>query len=142
MVCASAQYLGYGFWDLAQRESFFDWFLFPSVALQMLVQARARTMRARSISLGLGAVGALSMIPWLGKPTYALFTLVQIVSLLMDRDIPLPWRARLGRFQLAFEPIRPGDVELAVQRDPHDVVGHVIGGQFEPGHPRAQLTLD
>ena len=37
-VVLSGQYLLYGYWDLAQRESFFDWFLLPSVALQLVAQ--------------------------------------------------------------------------------------------------------
>ncbi len=28
-VVLSGQYLLYGYWDLAQRESFFDWFMLP-----------------------------------------------------------------------------------------------------------------
>src|ERR1700722_9269938 len=37
-VVLSGQYLLYGYWDIAQRESFFDWFLLPSVALQLVAQ--------------------------------------------------------------------------------------------------------
>src|SRR5208283_3794432 len=41
-VVLSGQYLLYGYWDLAQRESFFDWFMLPAVALQLVAQARWR----------------------------------------------------------------------------------------------------
>jgi hypothetical protein len=83
-VVLSAQYLAYKYWDLAQRESFFDWFMLASVALQLVAQA-ARP--ARSQAWLLAATGALSAIPWFGKPTYALFTLVQVVALLSDRTM-------------------------------------------------------
>ena len=47
-VVLSGQYLLFGYWDLAQRESFFDWFMLPSVALQLVAQApRASAGAAR-----------------------------------------------------------------------------------------------
>jgi hypothetical protein len=69
----SAQYLAFLYWDLAQRESFFNWFMLASVALQL------QTGPARKRLLPL--VGALSFITWFGKPTYALFTLFQLLAL-------------------------------------------------------------
>lgn len=63
-----AQYLGYDFWDTAQRESFLDWFMLASIALQ----ARGGATFAS---------GALSFVPWLGKPTYAIFTIAQLAGL-------------------------------------------------------------
>lgn len=94
-VVLSGQYLLYGFWDLAQRESFFDWFMLPSVALQLVAQrpdkgSRARRREAKLLVL----VGALSVTPWFGKPTYALFTFGQMATLASDRGQPLGrWRA-------------------------------------------------
>jgi len=46
------------------------------------------------------AMGALSLIPWFGKPSFALFTFAQLVVLLLDRDLSLPRRARLVRFAI------------------------------------------
>jgi hypothetical protein len=90
-VVLSGQYLLYGYWDLAQRESFFDWFLLPSVALQLVAQARlgggAAQPPSRQGGRWLAAAGALSVIPWFGKPTYALFTVAQLIALLSD-DVP------------------------------------------------------
>ncbi|MDP9036298.1 MAG: hypothetical protein M3O50_15965 [Myxococcota bacterium] len=83
-VVLGAQYLLYGFWDLAQRESFFDWFMLPSVALQLVAQARLVHAEGRGQLVLLGGVGALSVVPWFGKPTYALFTLAQVAALLLD----------------------------------------------------------
>ena len=37
-VVLSGQYLTYLYWDLAQRESFFDWFMLSGVALQLYAQ--------------------------------------------------------------------------------------------------------
>jgi hypothetical protein len=81
-----AQYLAYGFWDTAQRESFFDWFVLASVALQ------AASDRPRALALS----GAFSLLPWLGKPTYAVFTIVQAIAIGLGADR----RNRMGRFAL------------------------------------------
>jgi hypothetical protein len=78
-VVLSGQYLLYGYWDIAQRESFFDWFMLPSVALQLVATSRRHT---RLLAL----VGALSVVPWFGKPTYVLFTLVQFTVLVLDDE--------------------------------------------------------
>lgn len=97
-VTLSGQYLLYGFWDVAQRESFLDWFMLPAVALQLVAQRpystaeRPRGPRTRRIGL-FALMGALSVIPWFGKPTFALFTVAQLVTLLVDRNSPVP-RAR------------------------------------------------
>jgi hypothetical protein len=97
-VVLSGQYLLYGFWDLAQRESFFDWFMLPSVALQLVAQRPRKGAPARRLeALLLVAVGALSVTPWFGKPTYALFTVGQVVTLVVDREQALDrWPAVLA----------------------------------------------
>jgi hypothetical protein len=84
-VVLSGQYLLYGYWDLAQRESFFDWFMLPSVALQLAVQALPATRCAPLLVL----VGATSIVPWFGKPTYLLFTLAQLMALCVDDGLAL-----------------------------------------------------
>jgi hypothetical protein len=94
-VVLSGQYLLYGYWDTAQRESFFDWFLLPSVALQLVAQRAL--LRGKGLPL-LGLVGALSVIPWFGKPTYVLFTLAQLVAIALDDDLAVPRRKALGVF--------------------------------------------
>ncbi|HZU84098.1 MAG TPA: hypothetical protein VE987_14315 [Polyangiaceae bacterium] len=83
-VVLSAQYLLFGYWDLAQRESFFDWFTLPSVALQLVAQAPWMRAVPRRRALLFAAVGALSVVPWFGKPTYALFTFVQLAVIVVD----------------------------------------------------------
>ncbi len=99
-VILSGQYLLYGYWDLAQRESFFDWFMLPSVALQLVAQAPrgAGADGARRQARLLGAVGALSIVPWFGKPTFALFTLAQLVTILADDGLALPRRRAVRAF--------------------------------------------
>lgn len=81
-TACSAQYLTYGFWDTAQRESFFDWFILVSVALWYATDET----RSRRGMLLVATAGALSFVPWLGKPTFALFTLSQIAALVFERD--------------------------------------------------------
>jgi len=101
-VVLSAQYLRYLFWDLAQRESFFDWFMLVAVGLQLaalspLVRPRVRTGL-------LVASGALSVIPWFGKPTYALFTFAQLATLALaepcERDAKQERRGWIKAFAL------------------------------------------
>src|SRR5579859_2387862 len=90
-VVLGAQYLQYDFWHSAQRESFFDWLMLPSVALQLVAQCPTTRPRGRSIALTM-ATGALSVAPWFGKPTYALFTLLQLAVLAAE---PPPETSRL-----------------------------------------------
>jgi hypothetical protein len=94
-VVLGAQYMHYIFWDTAQRESFFDWFMLSSCALQLYVQSSAPSRSTKPL---LGVAGALSLIPWFGKPTYALFTLAQLAALLADGDFALTRRSRLSSF--------------------------------------------
>ncbi|HEY8088122.1 MAG TPA: hypothetical protein VIF09_09755, partial [Polyangiaceae bacterium] len=54
----------------------------PSIGLQLVAQGRPRNARLLVLA------GALSVIPWFGKPTYALFTVVQLVTLALDHDVP------------------------------------------------------
>jgi hypothetical protein len=103
-VVLSGQYLLFGYWDLAQRESFFDWFMLPSVALQLIAQAArpagGRGRSARRQALLLGVCGALSLIPWFGKPTFALFTLAQLLAIGIDDRLVLPRKSAFLAFAL------------------------------------------
>lgn len=71
-----AQYVAYGYWDSAQRESFFDWFVLAAIALHALAPRRPML---------LALAGAASIAPCFGKPTYALFTLAQAFAIALDR---------------------------------------------------------
>jgi hypothetical protein len=110
-VVLSGQYLLFGYWDLAQRESFFDWFMLPSVALQLVAQAACwgnagsagsaggATSRLRSRTTTLLAVcGALSLVPWFGKPTFALFTFAQLAAILADSHLAIPRKKAMLAF--------------------------------------------
>jgi hypothetical protein len=83
-VVMSGQYLLYKYWDLAQRESFFDWFLLASAALQLVAQAPPPASSPGRRTPLLALAGTLSVVPWFGKPTYALFTGAQLIALLAD----------------------------------------------------------
>jgi hypothetical protein len=101
-VVLSAQYQLYLYWNQAQRESFCDWFFLASVGLQVARPART----ARAASWQLVAIGALSSITWLGKPSFALFTVMQLGVLLVDRGergrpaFALDRKARVLRFAM------------------------------------------
>lgn len=127
-VALSAQHLMYLYWDLAQRESFFDWFLLPALGLQLVAQDKLRGARGGAALLV--CAGALSAIPWFGKPTYVAFTAAQVLALVVDRGLRLSWKARLGLFaagaaigaatQLAFLGIY-GDIGAFLRISIHDV---------------------
>ncbi len=85
----TAQYVAYGYWDTAQRESFFDWFVLTSVGLQIVAQSLLRpgaiAPRTRRFAVVLLALsGAASVLPWFGKPTYVFFTIGQVSTLAFD----------------------------------------------------------
>lgn len=93
-VVLAGQYALYLYWNQAQRESFCDWFLLPSIALQAARPAEG----ARAASRRVIAIAALSTITWFGKPSFVLFTAMQLAVLLLDRELVLSWRARLASF--------------------------------------------
>jgi hypothetical protein len=92
-VVLSGQLLQYIWWDLAQRETFFDWFLIAGVGVQLVAQrdlGSSVSKRGRGILI---LAGALSAIPWFGKPTYCLFTVTQALAILLDDEL------RIGRLR-------------------------------------------
>lgn len=93
-VVLAGQYALYLYWNQAQRESFCDWFLLPSIALQI---SRPKG-GARASSLRVLAVAALSTVTWFGKPSFAFFTLAQLGALLLDDEVPISRRARVRNF--------------------------------------------
>jgi hypothetical protein len=98
-VVLLGQYLLYIFWDLAQRESFCDWFLFPSLGIQLAAQG---ALRRRDVGRGplvlVGLSAGLTVIACFGKPTFALFLLAQLVTLLIDDEARATFRQRLAAF--------------------------------------------
>lgn len=133
-VVLSGQLLMYLYWDLAQRETFFDWFLLPGVGLQMLAQDRLRRgLGAATNAWGrrlLVVAGALLAIPCFGKPTYAFFVVAQLAVLAVDQDLSLGRRGRLAWFfgglalgggsQLAFL-LAYGDIGAFWRISSHDI---------------------
>jgi|HubBroStandDraft_6_1064221.scaffolds.fasta_scaffold36544_2 hypothetical protein len=98
-VVLSGQYLLFGYWDIAQRESFFDWFMLSAVALQLVAQAHWSGGESPRRQLALLALaGALSVIPWFGKPTYAIFSVIQLAALLADDQLVTTRRRALAAF--------------------------------------------
>jgi hypothetical protein len=104
-VVLSGQYLLYGYWDIAQRESFFDWFLLPSIGLQLVAQrslglpAESRAPRGhRNARRLLAVAGLLAVIPWFGKPTYLVFTGAQLLAIVLDDELAVPRRKAVLAF--------------------------------------------
>ncbi len=97
-----AQYLAYGYWDTAQRESFFDWFVLVGVSAgitgQRALAQVARGARAEGRAFAwLALSGAASATTVLGKPTYALFAVAQMIALVLD-TVPIRIGRRLAPF--------------------------------------------
>lgn len=93
-VALAAQYALHLYWNMAQRESFADWFLLPSIALQV-AQPNARTAYRRVV-----VIAALSTIAWFAKPPFAIFTALQALVILADNDLALDRRRRVGALLL------------------------------------------
>lgn len=88
-VVLAGQYALYLYWNQAQRESFSDWFLLPSLALQI----------GRRRERHLVWIAALSTLTWFAKPSFVLFTAVQLFAVLVDQ-MELSRPRRLARFAL------------------------------------------
>lgn len=107
-VVMSGQLLLYLYWDLAQRETFFDWFVLASVGLQLVAQRSLRGEVTRALSpLAsvraaplLAVAGALTFVTWFGKPTFAIFSVVQALAILFDNELSLRRRDALAAFFL------------------------------------------
>src|SRR5262249_29187229 len=81
----------------AQRESFCDWFLLPSIALQVApIPTVERPRRASVVRVLL--VAALSTITWFGKPSFVLFTLLQLGVVFVDTGSALSRWERVKTF--------------------------------------------
>jgi hypothetical protein len=96
LVVLGAQYVPYGFWNLAQRESFSNWFLLPSLAICLWAQAPMPTQsRCGTRAWAIGAAGLFSALACLGKPTYVLFVAAQVLAIVAVRDAPISRPTRL-----------------------------------------------
>lgn len=114
-VVLAGQYQLFTYWNQAQRESFCDMFLLPSLALQLLPAPRD----ARGARVRLAAIFALSSITWLGKPTFVLFTAMQGAVALFDREGPLSRRTKLPWIAVgAALGVLPPLLYLVVKGDP------------------------
>jgi hypothetical protein len=88
----------YSYWDFTQRESFYDWFILGALACDLRARAAAKPARARGWLI---AAGALSITPWFGKPTCALFTLVHLLLIACsEREVALSRVKQLLAFGL------------------------------------------
>jgi hypothetical protein len=93
-VALSGQYALYSYWNQAQRESFSDWFLLPSITLQ-IARPNERTAFRRIV-----VVAALSTLTWFGKSSFVFFTAMQFAVVLIDPNVALPRRTRTLAFAL------------------------------------------
>jgi hypothetical protein len=85
-VVLSAGYLLFDWWSHAQRESFFDDLLVPSIGLQLWAQRPAAPAGRRRILLALA--GGLGAVTWFGKPTCVLYSATQALALVVDDERP------------------------------------------------------
>ncbi len=85
-VVLSAGYLLFDWWSHAQRESFFDDLLVPSIGLQLLGHRPGTPARRRRILFALA--GGLGAVTWFGKPTCVLYSAAQALVLVVDDELP------------------------------------------------------
>ncbi|MFI5308414.1 MAG: hypothetical protein ACHQ53_13740 [Polyangiales bacterium] len=92
-----AQYVSfYSYWDFTQRESFYDWFILSALACDVRARSSGSGPAARRWLL---AAGALSITPWFGKPTCAVFTLVHVLMIVLSEPgVALSRRKQLRAF--------------------------------------------
>ncbi len=93
-VVLMAQYNMYLAWNQAQRESFCDWFLLPSLAMQ----AMALPITPRAAQRRIATIAALSAVTWFGKTPFVLYTALQFAVLMLDQKAPLGRRERAASF--------------------------------------------
>lgn len=95
-VVLAGQYALYLYWNQAQRESFCDWFLLPSLALQaMRPSVDPKSARRRIV-----ICAALTAITLFSKPAFVFFVLLQLGVFLIDRDSTFSRRSRFKLFAL------------------------------------------
>lgn len=99
-VILTGQHLLYLYWDLAQRETFFDWFMLSAVALQLYAERELRNPVGKHALFVLALAGALGVIPWFGKPTYVIFSAVQVAALLLNDQATISRKKRLSTLVL------------------------------------------
>ncbi len=88
VIVLLSAYFSFNFWDTAQRDGLYFLWILLSVAAQIEGVSRGHP--------GLLVLsGALSGITWLGKPTFILFSLVQLLPLWLEhkRARPTSWFA-------------------------------------------------
>jgi hypothetical protein len=85
-----SQYTRFDWWSTTQREALYSMMLFGSIALQSL--AHRSKVRPRAFMLFAGAA-MLSSLTWFGKPPCAVFAVLQLLVLWLDRkEVDLPGR--------------------------------------------------
>jgi hypothetical protein len=92
-VVLAGQYGLYLYWNQAQRESFCDWFLLPSLMLQAM---RPGPTPKRRIAV----IAGLTSITLFSKPAFIFFSLMQLVALLLDPAVGLTKKERVKWFAL------------------------------------------
>ncbi len=85
-VVLSAGYLVFGWWEHAQRESFFDDLLVPAVALELWALRPSTPPRARHRMFAI--VGALAALTWFGKPSCLLYGAGLVLVIAVDDELP------------------------------------------------------
>lgn len=85
-VVLSGGYLLFDWWSHAQRESFFDDLLLPSIAFQLCAHRPGARPRERHVFLAIA--GLLSALTWFGKPSCLVYTLGQAVVVVIDDELP------------------------------------------------------
>ncbi len=94
LTVLAAQYTRYDWWHTAQREAFYSILVLTSLSLQSI----GHSTRDRRLALAAFLLaGITTSLTWFGKPPCAIFSVLQVAVLFLDRkSIELPLKQALG----------------------------------------------
>jgi hypothetical protein len=95
-VVLSAGYFLFDWWSHAQRESFFDDLIVPSIGLQLWAHRPGTSPRHRRVLFAIA--GALGALTWFGKPSCVVYSAIQALAIVADDELPGAALAHLRAF--------------------------------------------
>ncbi len=143
LTMLGSQYTRYDWWHTAQREALYSVLVLTSLGLQSIGHTTA--VRRRALA-AFALAGLVTSLTWFGKPPCAVFAVLQLGVLVLDRkNVALPLRQALGAaavgalasgatmlaFALAYEDIGRGLELLAkVPRLHHTIWNETLLGAY------------
>ena len=143
LALLGAQYVRYDWWHTAQREAFYSVLVLTSLSLQSIAHS---TRGRRRALVAFGLAGVTTSLTWFGKPPCAIFSVLQVAVLVLDREaVAVPVRRALASaaaaalavgaamlaFVLAFEDLGRGlEILSKVPRLHHTIWNETLIGAY------------